>query len=218
MKKNIKKTLIEITSKMISEHRFEDLSIRKVSKEAGCTSGTIYLYFKNFNHLLLLSCLKYLKPYVDDINSIDIEFKNPIEENLYIWEIFCKRAFENPDIYYFIFFLSNEFFHHEDLKEYYEIKEYYTLFIDELKNFPSKYYKMILKLDLEERNKFLIEKMVKNGFVSPSHVTLLNLSQIFIFKGYLEKAKESTTFLSRKRFMRSCIRGLRKITEAYKKE
>lgn len=217
MKKNIKKTLIEMTSNMLSEESLEELSIRKVSKESGCTSATIYLHFKNFNHLLLLACLKYLKEYVEEINSINISFKNSKEEYLYIWKIFCKYAFKYPKIYYFIFFSSHEFYQENYLDEYYEIKEYYRLFLEEFSNFPTKYYKMILKLDLEERNKFLLQKLSKDNFISSSHITILNLNHIFVFKGYLEKSKGMSE-ASKERYMRSCIRSINKILKAYEKE
>lgn len=216
MKKNIKKTLIEMTSIMLSENSLEDLSIRKVSKKSGCTSGTIYLHFKNFNHLLLLACLKYLKEHVEEIKKIDIIFKNSKEEYIYIWKIFCKYAFKYPKIYYFIFFSSHEFYKQNHLDEYYEIKEYYHLFLEEFSNFPAKYYKMILKLDLEERNKFLLQKLSTDNFISPSHITSLNLNHIFIFKGYLEKAKGLNTS-SKLRYMRACLRSIEKIFIAYEK-
>ncbi|MGL4308249.1 MAG: TetR/AcrR family transcriptional regulator [Cetobacterium sp.] len=215
IKTNVKKKLIEITSAMLSESTLEEMSIRKVAKEAGCTSGTIYLYFKNFNHLLLLACLKYLHDYVEEIKKIDIEFNNSLEEYLHIWEIFCKHAFKYPKIYYFIFFLSQEFYQENHLDEYYEIKEYYTIFLEEFSNFPTKYYKMILKLDLEKRNKIFIEKLAREKIISPSDMTILNLNHIFIFKGYLEKSKEAT-ILSRERNMRSCLKSLKKILAAYR--
>lgn len=215
MKESVKKKLIEITTNMLSEETLEDISIRKVAKEAGCTSGTIYLYFKNFNHLLLLACLKYLHDYVEEIKEIDIQFNNSAEEYIYIWEVFCKHAFKYPKIYYFIFFSTQEFYQDEHLDEYYEIKEFYRIFLDKFEKFPVKYYKMILKLDLEKRNKILLEKLMNEKIISPSDVTSLNLNHIFIFKGYLEKAK-NLTLHGKNRNMRSCVKSIKKILLIYK--
>lgn len=69
---------------MLSEDSLDELSIRKISKESGCTSATIYLHFKNFNHLLLLVGLKYLHDYVKELSFININFKTSKEEYLYI--------------------------------------------------------------------------------------------------------------------------------------
>ncbi|MGL5122811.1 MAG: TetR/AcrR family transcriptional regulator [Fusobacteriaceae bacterium] len=211
---NVKRILIETTSKMLEEEGLAGISIRKVSARAGYTSGTIYSHFKKFDHLIFLSSLKFLRYYNENIEAYVGTPKNSFEENNLIWNFFCSCSFENPEIFYSIFFSSFEF-HKNKMEEYYEIKDFYKFFPENIKEFSSKFYPMLLKLNLEERNKYLLLKLVKDKYISPSHVTMLNLTQIYIYKGYLEKAIKNKNKKDNERIKRSCIRTLKQLYKAY---
>lgn len=218
MSENIKGKLIRETSKMICESGLEELSIRKVATAVGCTSGAIYVHFKNFNHLLLLSCLTFLQEYNQSINESEEIFTNSLEESKYIWKVFCDNAFKYPEIFYFIFFTSSETHVSDKEKEidsYSQFKSFYKIFPEELGNTSYKHHQMLLKLNLEERNKYLITKLSHERLISPSHVRLLNLTQIFIFKGYLERGRDSKDEKEIERLKKACIKSIEKSFNAY---
>lgn len=211
---NVKRKLIEATSEIIDTEGIKNVSIRKIAAKAGYTSGTIYSHFKNFDHLILLSCLRFLRYYNENLKTVVGSPKDSVEENFLVWNFFCECTFKNPEIFYFIFFNSSGF-SQNNLEDYYELKDFYKFFPEDIKDFSSKFYPMLLKLNLKERNKYLILKMVKEKKISPSNVSLLNDNQIFIYKGYLEKAKEAKTELEQNRIKRSCIRSLKILYKAY---
>ena len=218
MTENTKTKLITETSKIVFENGLEGLSIRKVASLVGCTSGAIYVHFKNFNHLVLLSCLTFLKEYNQGINKMDKNFENSLEESKYIWKIFCESAFKYPEIFYFIFFSCSEINMSKEEKEtdaYAQFKSFYKAFPEGFEDTKYKHHQMLLKLDLEERNKYLIMKLAHEKLISPSHVKLLNLSQIFIFKGYLEKAKKLKDQSQIERLRKACIKSIDMSFSAY---
>ncbi len=211
---NVKRILIETTSQMLEEEGLSGISIRKVSARAGYTSGTIYSHFKKFDDLIFLSSLKFLRYYNENLEIYVGNPKNSLEENILVWDFFCSCSFENPEIFYSIFFSSFEF-HKDKMEEYYEIKDFYKFFPENIKDLSSKFYPMLLKLNLEERNKYLLLKMVKEKYISPSHVNMLNQTQIYIYKGYLEKATKTKHLKENDRIKRSCMRALKQLYKAY---
>ena len=211
---NVKKKLIEATTQLIEEEGIKGVSIRKVASRAGYTSGTIYLYFEKLEELIFLSSLKYLKYYNENLENYVKKSNNSYEENLLVWKFFCECSFEEPEIFHSIFFSSFKF-QKDKVNEYYELKDFYKIFPEEIKDFSSKFYPMLLKLNLEERNKYLIGKMVRDKYMSPSHVYSLNQTQIYIYKGFLEKAMTNRDKNRNNRIKRSCIRALELIFKAY---
>ena len=211
---NVKKKLIEATTQLIDEEGVKGVSIRKIASKAGYTSGTIYLYFEKIEELIFLSSLKYLKQYNENLESYAENAKNSYEENILVWRFFCDCSFQEPEIFHSIFFSSFEF-QTNKINEYYELKDFYKIFPEEIKEFSSKFYPMLLKLSLKERNKYLIGKMVKDKYISPSHIYSLNHSQIFIYKGFLEQAMKSKNKKENDRIKRSCVRAIEQIYKAY---
>ena len=61
-----KKKYIQIASRILEQEGPEGINIRRIAKEAGCTSAVLYKHFDNLNHLLVLASVKFLEPYISD--------------------------------------------------------------------------------------------------------------------------------------------------------
>lgn len=84
---------------------FGKASMRKIAKGAGCSVGTLYLYYKNkdelfydvqkiaFNHFL-----NYMKPLMD--------IEHPVERLKKIGETYLFFALQNPDYYDLMFIIE----------------------------------------------------------------------------------------------------------------
>lgn len=182
-----KRIFIDATMKLIEEEGVEGVSIRKVATITGYNSATLYSYFQNLDHLILLACIKFLKEYVDGLDEYTAKAKDELEKFRLIWDFFCECSFKNPEIYQAIFFSKLDF-NRRDFENFYEIKEFYEIYPEEINESFTKLHRMILKLDIYERNKILIIDLARKGFISPSHINTLNNMQVLLYKGLLEEA------------------------------
>lgn len=211
-KLNVKRLFIDATMTIIQEEGLEEVSIRKVAKITGYNSATLYTYFKNLDHLILLACMKFLNEYITGLDAYTEEAQNPLEESILIWEFFCKCSFERPEIYKSIFF-SNLDFNRKDFENYYEIKEFYKIYPEEITTSFAKFHRMILKLDIYERNKILLIKTAREKLISPSNITTINDMQVLMYKGLLEEATKPENIYRRKvlcnraiKYIKNCLK------------
>ncbi len=211
-KLNVKRLFIDATTTIIQEEGLEEVSIRKVAKITGYNSATLYTHFKNLDHLILLASIKFLNDYITGLDSYTAEAENPLEEGILIWEFFCKCSFEKPEIYKSIFF-SNLDFNRKDFENYYEIKEFYKIYPEEITASFAKFHRMILKLDIYERNKVLLIKIAQKKLISPSNITTVNDMQVLMYKGLLEEATKHENFHRRKIL---CNRAIKYIKNCYR--
>ncbi len=207
-----KRLFIDITSNLIEIEGLEKVSIRKVATLTGRNSATLYKYFKNLDHLILLASLKFLKRYVEELDSYLEKAQSPLEEASLIWEFFCICSFEQPEVYKSIFFSTIDF-NRKDFENYYEIKEFYNLYPEEITSSLTKFHRMILKLNIYERNKILLIKLAKKRYISPSNITAINDMQILIYKGLLEDAAKTPSSYQRKIL---CNRAIKYIKNCFK--
>ncbi len=177
----IKRAFIENTNKIIKEEGLSKVKIRKVASKAGFNSATIYNYFENLDHLILLALMKYLKDYTSSIPEYLSNAKNSMDRFLKDWECFCYYSFKNPEIYYSIFFADIG----RNFNEY--IKEYYKLYPEELGNQNEDISSMLLKYNIYERNMVLVNECVKEGFIKAEDAESLNEISILLYEGMLFK-------------------------------
>lgn len=91
---------------MILSTGIEDLSVRKIAKEAGYTFGTIYNHFKNLDELLWMTrslFIDYISKYMD-ANTVK-EVKNS-EDVIDLFSAYMNYYIENPNVYAFLYFYS----------------------------------------------------------------------------------------------------------------
>ena len=206
-----KRLFIDAAMKLIEDEGVEGVSIRKVATITGYNSATLYSYFQNLDHLILLACIKFLKEYVDGLDKHIAKAKDDLEKFQLIWDFFCTCSFKKPEIYQAVFFSKLDF-SRSDFENFYEIKEFYEIYPEEINESFTRLHRMILKLDIYERNKILLIDLARKGFISPSHINTINNMQVLIYKGLLEQAvtpkqKGEEEILKRRaiKYIRHCI-------------
>ena len=95
---------IDKAFEIINSEGAESLSIRRIAKAFGCSSTSLYHYFKNLDELIYFSYLVYLDEYLKDLNSHESEWKDIWEIHIGIWECYCRTAFRHPKAFNAIFF------------------------------------------------------------------------------------------------------------------
>lgn len=172
---------IDAADKLIKEGGIEEVSLRKVAREAGYNSATLYNYFENLDHLIFYAAMKYIKDYAMAINSYLVDTENAIDRFLKVWECFCYYAYDKPEIYNAIFFprLEKGFEHY--------IREYYEFFPEELNSHDSTISTMLLKRNLSDRAMTLIDDCVNEGYISIEDAEKANDMTLLIFEGILKR-------------------------------
>lgn len=94
-KENLKSNILEASKLVLESQGRDQLSIRKVAKEVGCSPGTIYLHYKDKDALLLALH--------QDISSRKAALfaplmlvENPQERILAMGRLYIQNAVENP--------------------------------------------------------------------------------------------------------------------------
>ena len=169
---------ITITSRILEEEGMDGVSIRRVAKEAGCTSAVLYKHFENRDHLIMLASVKFLEPYIlefrkqtkrNDITSIQMD--------LILWKFFIQEAFAKKP-YYELMFFSPERDMLEDC-----IYEYYQLFPEQEKDFDGFSASIIFSNNLSEREFVRLRRASNAGLITLDNASLLSRLTTAVFHG-----------------------------------
>ncbi len=171
---------IDKAFEIINTEGVEALSIRRIAKEFGCSSTSLYHYFKNLDELIYFSYLVYFNEYLNDLNAHESEWKDIWEMHIGIWECYCRTAFKHPKVFDVIFFSEMS----RTLPE--SIREYYAMFPERI-NIVSPYLQVMLKsTDILERDMVMVKRCVDAGVLPPENAARLNHHVCFLYKGYLK--------------------------------
>lgn len=178
-RKRIMTYFINAAKEIIDEEGIEGITIRKVADKAGYNSATLYNYFENLDHLTFFAAMKYIRNYAHALPEYLEDADNSLDIFIKVWECFCHFSFENPDIYYAIFFASLD----NSLEDY--IREYYKLFPEDLGSQTEGISTILLKHDIYDRGMTTINQCVKEGFIRKENAEDLNEMATLLYKGIL---------------------------------
>lgn len=180
---------IDAAKQIVDRDGIEGLSAREVADIAGYNCATLYNYFDDLDHLTFYASLTYLKDYVEDLPNYITGIRLPLDRFLKVWECFCNHAFVRPKIYNAIFFdkYSTSLNH--------DIKEYYSIFPEELGDQEDDIKPMLLGQNIYERNLTLLQSCIKQGYVKKEHADAVNEMIILVFQGLLTRfIKEQVSY------------------------
>jgi len=180
-KKRMMSYFIEAANQIIETEGVNAITIRRVSDIAGYNSATLYNYFENLDHLIFFASMKYLKEYVLSLPDFLKASKNSIDRYFKIWECFCQHSFRKPKIYYTIFFdrFSNS------LND--DIKEYYSIFPEELGEQSKDILPMLLGQNIYDRNRSILESCIPKESITKKDLEEINEMNILIYHGMLSR-------------------------------
>lgn len=176
-KKRMMGYFIEAAKKIVEEEGAEAVTVRRVADLAGYNSATLYNYFDNLEHLIFYASMQHLKDYVIALPDFIKESKNSIDKYLRVWRCFCQFSFNNPKVYHSIFFNK----YSTSIKD--AIQQYYWIFPEELGEQPNGLLKMLVKSDIYDRNKALLEACVADGLILNEHIEDINEMTLLVYQG-----------------------------------
>lgn len=163
-----KRKYVQITGQILESEGIKGVNIRRIAKEAGCTSAVLYKHFDNLEHLIILASVHFLEPYIREFRRItkrtDI---TSIQMDLYLWKFFIREAFINKPYYEMMFFGPDR-----DMLEDY-IYEYYSLFPEMEKDFDGFSASIIFSNNLAEREYIRLRRAAHGGLITMDNARLL---------------------------------------------
>ena len=160
---------IEAARELIDQEGLESLSIRKIAEKAGFHNSTIYLYFRDMDHLVMLATMKQFDQYSQALARLSTQDLSSSETFFAVWSFFGHTVFRKPHIFYNFFFGK----YSEDLTEIME--EYYQLFPAEKAEYSSEITEMYYGTNIRERCLYLLKPLARQtGAIPEKSVELAN--------------------------------------------
>ncbi|WP_243155608.1 TetR/AcrR family transcriptional regulator [Dorea formicigenerans] len=175
-----RKDYIEKVCKIIERDGDEDLSIRRIAKELGCSSAALYRYFNSKSELMYYVSLNTLEDYIIRLNKAEETWTGVWDIYVGVWYCYSQEAFRHPKDYNRLFF--------EHTNEYLggAIKEFYQMFPDNIGESNQFFAEMLGTADFWGRDYEMCKKCVKAGVLTPENGKVLNRMACTLYKGYLK--------------------------------
>ena len=181
-RKTVAASFIKATASIIATDGIGNVSIRKVATQAGYSSATLYLYFKDLSELIKLATVSYLRDYVKDLQPKDLEEASNRERYIRTWEVFCDHAFKYPSVFMQLFFGYSS----QPLGE--VVKEYYSIFPRELDDIDGTMLTMLTRGNLIDRNLAVFDPLAEELKFDDHTRKIINELTVASFRDHLQQA------------------------------
>ena len=171
---------IQKAHEIIQAEGMEAVSIRRLAKDMECSSSLLYRYFANRDELLYYSQLPALRGYIQRVKEREKSWNSIWDTYVGLWHCFAEEAFRNAEAFDLLFFSS------KNLNLDYAIKEYYSMFPEDIKDTSKIFQEMLQIPDFYARDMFICEKCIKEGGITAENGVRLNRISCVMLEGYLK--------------------------------
>lgn len=179
-----RKDYVMKANEIIAKEGVGAISIRRIAKELGCSSASMYRYFENLDELLFYAQLDALTGYILDLSEREKNWEDIWDMHFGIWRSYALEAFKNPQAFELIFYRNIN----KDLGE--ALKEYYEMFPSAIV-LVSPYLKEMLEIPgYYERDYHICQKIVKEGKITEENAKKMNHMICTLFLGYFKYVQE----------------------------
>ena len=179
-------SFIRATREVIDTEGLGQVSIRKIADRTGMNSATLYLYFSNVDALITMASLSYLENYCRTLADDNQKMKTPEEILMHTWDVFCGYAFENPAVFYHIFYADDKV----SLTDI--VDEYYRLFPEHLQDIEGPVLDMLREGPLTERSWNVFWPVARERGISEENARMANDMLVAYFRVLLEMRQKNT--------------------------
>lgn len=188
-KKRVMLYFIESAANIMANEGVDQLTIRNVSKGAGYNSATLYNYFNNLDELKEWASIYCITEYFSKCCDILAQRIDSLDNLMEIWRTYCRYAFQNPQLYSYIFFSSQSSNIQRNLKTFSEV---FPDWLDrELRN--ERIEKFVNAPNTEVRVLYLVELCIQDGyFKEEDKIDISNVASILtagLLQGLYAKGK-----------------------------
>lgn len=180
-----KKDYIRKTQEIIRTEGREAASIRRIAREMGRSTASLYRYFKNQEELIYYAERDQLSGYIRRLNEAEKSWNTVWDYYVGIWDCYCREAFWNPDVYE-LQFLKPGSKQNSDA-----IGEYYEMFPEAYEESNPAFLEMMNQQDFMARDFEVCKLCVADGAISLEKAMRLNRMVCQMYKGYFKSVQEN---------------------------
>ena len=180
----ILRSFIRCTKEIMETEGVEHVSTRKLASLTGYISAKLYFYFKNIDDLIAMASVGYTEKYCRALAADMSRLTNAYEFAVHAWDIFCRCAFDEPALYYRLFFGKRE----TPLQEL--VDEYYRLYPAQLEKMDPSVREFMMNGDLSKRTMITLRRLLAEGIVVEDKLPVVNELMVSYFKSLLEERME----------------------------
>lgn len=179
-----KKDYIQKTQEIIRAEGREAASIRRIAREMGRSTASLYRYFKNQEELIYYAERDQLSGYIRRLNEAEKNWHTIWDYYVGIWDCYCREAFRNPDVF------ELQFLKPGSEKPTDAIVEYYDMFPEAYEETSESFISMMKQQDFMARDFEVCKKCVAEGAISLEKAMQLNRMVCQMYKGYFKTVQE----------------------------
>lgn len=154
-----KRQYIIAAEKIIREEGVCALSIRRIAAEMKCNSATLYNYFQDIDELTLHATFRFRKDYLEAVAREVTADLDPLQQYIKLNEVYCRFAFDQPELYYNMYFGK----YSRMLDE--VRKDYYTLFPEEMIPQVPLVEEMLAAQNVYQGDESICRRIAEAGFL-----------------------------------------------------
>lgn len=179
-----RKDYIALTSKIIKEEGAEAISIRRIARELGCSSASLYRHFENLDELLYYSNIDALNEYILELSVREKEWKDMWDAHFGVWRAYAEKAFEKPEAFECVFYRNLQNHLGKALQEYYE------MFPDTIVLVGPLIKEMLEIAAYYDRDRFMCSRLAAEGKIAAENIDKMNHFVCTLFLGYFKYVQE----------------------------
>lgn len=172
---------IEKAHEIIQKEGIQAVSIRRIAKELGCSSASLYRHFVNLSELLYYAELRTLTSYIQRLNEAEKDWHNMWEVYVGIWDCYAREAFKYPAAYNLLFF------EYDNTKLHNSAVEYYEMFPEDIQGTNRFFLKMLRTSNFMSRDFAICERCITSKAITYENAVKLNRMVCLLFEGYFKK-------------------------------
>ncbi len=180
-----RKDYVVMASRIIKSEGVGAISIRRIATELGCSSASMYRYFKNLDELLFYAQLDALNEYILELSNREKEWKGIWDMYFGIWRAYATEAFKKPEAFECIFYRNIN----KDLGE--ALREYYEMFPEAIVRVSPLIKEMLEIPGYYDRDYLICRRLVEEKEIAEENARKLNHVLCTLFVGYFKFVQEN---------------------------
>lgn len=180
-----KQEYVNVTSKIIAEEGLENLSIRRIAQRVGCDPAVLYRHFTNLDFLILVCCIRFLEDYIKDLAAIERIEQPYIDHAIDSWHVFSNHAFQNPKLFYHVFYDCDTLMFEDAITEYFQLFPFNPA--DRTDDFYGFVFSSLFTGSPYERNQYYFGRAAGEGSIKYEDIDFLCSACPYVFSGILRE-------------------------------
>lgn len=180
-----KKKFIILTYNKLCEKKASEITVRDLARENGCSAAALYRHFESLEYLIAVASVRFLDEYMRQYAALLDSDKDFLDIYIEGWELFDHYAFERPDIYYRLFWGTDNGVFGAAFQDYFELFPFRGS-----EKYTAQYYILLFNENMQERDLMVLRQLEHMGGISGEDALFCSHTNPLIARGLIERAMD----------------------------